>query len=62
MWGFSKDMGLSGFRMSVLVTKNKRLHTVLNELIHFCEVPSSVQSFATNVDIVDTDDDHVDVE
>ena len=55
-------MGLSGFRMSVLVTKNKRLHPVLNELIHFCEVPSSVQSFATNVDIVDTDDDHVDVE
>ena len=49
MWGFSKDMGLSGFRTSVLVTKNKQLRSVLNELIHFCEIPAIAQSFATNV-------------
>ena len=51
MWGFSKDLGLSGFRLSVLVTKNRRLHTVLNELCHFCEVPANTQSFAANVRI-----------
>lgn len=42
-------MGLSGFRLSVLMTKNQSLHSVLNELIHFCEAPSPVQTFATNV-------------
>ncbi|KAK8804010.1 hypothetical protein WA171_000103 [Blastocystis sp. BT1] len=49
LWGFSKDMGLSGFRLSVLMTHNQQLHTVLNELIHFCEVPANTQSFATNM-------------
>ena len=49
LWGFSKDLGLSGFRLSVLVTRNKELHSVLNELIHFCEVPANTQSFASNM-------------
>lgn len=31
------------------MTKNRRLHTVLNELCHFCEVPANTQSFAANV-------------
>ena len=44
-------MGLSGFRLSVVMTHNRQLHTVLNELIHFCEVPANTQSFATNVDV-----------
>ncbi|CBK24288.2 uncharacterized protein [Blastocystis hominis] len=49
LWGFSKDLGLSGFRLSVLVTRNRSLHTVLNELCHFCEVPANTQSFAANM-------------
>ena len=42
-------MGLSGFRVSVLMTRNKQLHAVLNELIHFCEIPANTQSFVANV-------------
>jgi len=34
------------------MTHNQQLHTVLNELIHFCEVPANTQSFATNVNQV----------
>ena len=49
LWGFSKDMGLSGFRVSVLMTHNKQLHAVLNELIHFCEIPANTQSFVANI-------------
>ena len=31
------------------MTRNRSLHTVLNELCHFCEVPANTQSFAANV-------------
>ena len=33
------------------MTYNKSLHTVLNEMIHFCEVAGNTQSFAANVGV-----------
>ena len=49
LWGMSKDFGLSGFRFSLLWTKNRDMLRSFAELAHFCEVSSVCQTVITNM-------------
>lgn len=49
LWGMSKDFGLSGFRVSLLWTRNKSMQRSFAELAHFCEVSSVCQTVITNM-------------
>ena len=49
LWGMSKDFGLSGFRFSLLWTKNTDMLRSFAELAHFCEVSSVCQTVITNM-------------
>lgn len=49
LWGFSKDMGLSGFRFTTLYTKNQELLNAMKVICLYYEVPSVAQSVIANV-------------
>lgn len=49
LWGMSKDFGLSGFRFSLLWTKNEHMLRSFAELAHFCEVSSVCQTVIANM-------------
>lgn len=49
LWGMSKDFGLSGFRVSLLWTRNRDMQRCFAELAHFCEVSSVCQTVITNM-------------
>ncbi|CAH1785937.1 unnamed protein product [Owenia fusiformis] len=43
IWGFSKDLGLSGLRCGVVHTKNPQIQTVFKSLTNFGAVPPVIQ-------------------
>lgn len=49
LWGLSKDFGLSGFRFSLLWSRNELLQKAFNEFSHFMEVSSVCQSVCANM-------------
>ena len=49
LWGMSKDFGLSGFRFSLLWTKNTDMLRAFAELAHFCEESSVCQTVIANM-------------
>ena len=53
LWGFSKDMGLSGFRFTTLYTKNQELLNAMKVICLYYEVPSVAQSVIANVYVHD---------
>ena len=49
LWGMSKDFGLSGFRFSLLWTRNTDMLRSFAELAHFSEVSSVCQTVIANM-------------
>ncbi|XP_033744656.1 1-aminocyclopropane-1-carboxylate synthase-like protein 1 [Pecten maximus] len=43
LWGFSKDLSLSGFRCGMIYSENTRLLDYVKKVAFFCSVPAPVQ-------------------
>lgn len=49
MWGFSKDWGVSGFRIGVLYSQNEQLNAALNNIGYFSAVSNFTQEAMAEV-------------
>jgi len=49
VWGFSKDWGVSGFRIGVLFSQNTALNSALNNISYFCAVSNFTQEAMAEV-------------
>ncbi|XP_033745647.1 1-aminocyclopropane-1-carboxylate synthase-like protein 1 [Pecten maximus] len=54
LWGFSKDLSLSGFRCGMLHSKNTRLINYLRKVSMFCTIPAPAQIILNGI-ISDTE-------
>ncbi|XP_069100907.1 probable inactive 1-aminocyclopropane-1-carboxylate synthase-like protein 2 [Argopecten irradians] len=54
LWGFSKDLSLSGFRCGMIYSRNTKLIDYIKKVSYFCSVPAPVQ-IILNAIISDTE-------